>query len=67
MAESPETTEAGAVRRLIHAGIKNEDPLTVSAGVIRASRIATTLKTNITNPAFAKALGLDKLPPVEED
>jgi hypothetical protein len=67
MPETPETTEAGAVRRLIHAGVKNEDPLTVSAGVIRASRLATKLKTDITNPDIAKALGLDKLPPVEED
>lgn len=67
MPEPPETTEAGAVRRLVHAGIKNEDPLTVAAGVVRASRIAMKLKTDITDPNIAKALGLDKLPPVEED
>jgi len=67
MPETPETTEAITARRLIHAGVKNDDVLTMAAGVRRAFRLAKKLQTDITNPEIAKALGLDKLPPVEED
>ena len=65
--QTPVAEEGADVRRLIDAGKQTEDLLTSGAGVIRAQRLAKRLGVDLTNPTFAKVMGLDKLPRVEED
>ncbi len=48
--------------RLIDAGNRTDDPLTIHVG---AARIAKATKGNLT-PEMAKALHLDKVPTVED-
>ena len=63
----PIEEEAVDVKRLVNAGKRTDDPLTLNAGVMRASKLAKRLKVDITNPVFAKITGLDKLTKVKKD
>ncbi len=61
--ENDETQEFADAKRLINAGVNNDDEETVVAGTQRLVRLAKKTKLDITNPVVAQISGLDKLKP----
>ncbi len=58
--EKKNTQEPANMKRLVNAGLANDDPLTIGAGVTRAVRL--TKQGMTLDLTAAKILGLDKLP-----